>query len=1145
MQFLFKKLKAINSRKLGFSRIFITLLITLPATTSVFLFPSQKTLAQTAACQSPYNEVYAVTQPVGTTGDFYAIHGPTGAATKFTSAPSSFGVTAINTAATDHVNKMVYYGDANKIYAWDAINDQHITVAANFQSLLTTAGYTGKFVTLSSGGAAFYGGALYVGVDGNRNLGAVPNNFDQDFEIFRVNLSADGKTAVSVTPLGIKAKTGGTFTTNTMDDWGDFIISDTGVILALSTNRISSPVQRRFWKFDLNTNTYSFVTNTPENAQLAKSGDGTLWGLRSASVVKFDSNGNVIGSPVTTTVQAFDGAECVVGNASVGDRVWSDTNGDGVQDAGEVGIAGVTVALYRDINKNGVIDAGEPKLATQVTDANGNYDFTGLLPHDRLTGVGHNDFIVKVESGVPTSYTATTATQKNADLSTATEDFNNADFGYNPPTYNISGSLFEDSDGGDDLDATEPKLPANIIVKLLDSSNNIIKTTATDGNGNYTFTNIIPGNYKVQVDTADTDISSDLTLGTPNDLAVTVGSANITGQNFGFDKNIIPPPPPSASYCKSSYNEVYAVTQPVGTTGDFYAIHGPTGAAVKLTSAPSSFGITAINTAATDHVNKMVYYGDANKIYAWDAINDQHITVTANFQSLLTTAGYTGKFVTLSSGGAAFYGGALYVGVDGNRNLGAVPNNFDQDFEIFRVNLSADGKTAVSVTPLGIKAKTGGTFTTNTMDDWGDFIISDTGVILALSTNRISSPVQRRFWKFDLNTNTYSFVTNTPENAQLAKSGDGTLWGLRSASVVKFDSNGNVIGSPVTTTVQAFDGAECVVGNASVGDRVWSDTNGDGVQDAGEVGIAGVTVALYRDINKNGVIDAGEPKLATQVTDANGNYDFTGLLPHDRLTGTGHNDFIVKVESGVPTGATNTTATVKAADLSSATEVYNTADFGYRLPAAGNPNVLLVKRITKVNNSSTTKNGDNLAGYIDETTNPYDDNILDNPAPVGKPDTDKWMDVDNNGEPDIIGGINGGNVRPGDEIEYTIYYLSTGDTTANNVVMCDRVPENATFIPTAFNSFPTKNTTGLPGGDRGIIWQSNGAIESLTNVSDGDTAEYLSPGIDPTIKYPGIKCDGSNTNGAVVMKLGNVPNATAPGTPINSYGFIRFRGRVK
>lgn len=123
--------------------------------------------------------------------------------------------------------------------------------------------------------------------------------------------------------------------------------------------------------------------------------------------------------------------------------------------------------------------------------------------------------------------------------------------------------------------------------------------------------------------------------------------------------------------------------------------------------------------------------------------------------------------------------------------------------------------------------------------------------------------------------------------------------------------------------------------------------------------------------------------------------------------------------------------------------------------------------------------------------------------------------------------------------------VSVGDT-VNYTYTITNVGNDATkFRVPAFNNFPTKNTSGLPSGDRGIIWQYNRATESLTNISDGDTAEYLSPGIDPTIKYPGIKCDGSNTNGAIVVKLGNLPNATAPGIPASSYGFIRFRGRVK
>jgi hypothetical protein len=58
------------------------------------------------------------------------------------------------------------------------------------------------------------------------------------------------------------------------------------------------------------------------------------------------------------------------GTGSIGDRVWLDEDGDGVQDAGEDGIAGVTVNL-RDPNSGAVI-------ATTVTGSNGLYLFSNL-----------------------------------------------------------------------------------------------------------------------------------------------------------------------------------------------------------------------------------------------------------------------------------------------------------------------------------------------------------------------------------------------------------------------------------------------------------------------------------------------------------------------------------------------------------------------------------------------------------------------------------------------------------------------------------------------------------------------------------------------------------------------------------------------
>ena len=63
---------------------------------------------------------------------------------------------------------------------------------------------------------------------------------------------------------------------------------------------------------------------------------------------------------------------------SIGDTVWQDNNGNGVQDAGEPGIPGVTVDL-NEPGPDGVCGTGDDvNIGSDVTDANGNYLFTGL-----------------------------------------------------------------------------------------------------------------------------------------------------------------------------------------------------------------------------------------------------------------------------------------------------------------------------------------------------------------------------------------------------------------------------------------------------------------------------------------------------------------------------------------------------------------------------------------------------------------------------------------------------------------------------------------------------------------------------------------------------------------------------------------------
>ena len=57
-------------------------------------------------------------------------------------------------------------------------------------------------------------------------------------------------------------------------------------------------------------------------------------------------------------------------SAAIGDRAFVDANGNGIQDAGEAGLDGVTVRL---------LDAGDA-IAAQVTSGGGLYLFAGLAP---------------------------------------------------------------------------------------------------------------------------------------------------------------------------------------------------------------------------------------------------------------------------------------------------------------------------------------------------------------------------------------------------------------------------------------------------------------------------------------------------------------------------------------------------------------------------------------------------------------------------------------------------------------------------------------------------------------------------------------------------------------------------------------------
>ncbi|WP_291985854.1 SdrD B-like domain-containing protein [Candidatus Accumulibacter sp. ACC007] len=133
--------------------------------------------------------------------------------------------------------------------------------------------------------------------------------------------------------------------------------------------------------------------------------------------------------------------------ASIGDRVWCDTNGNGLQDTGEAGVAGVTVKLF---NSAGTF------LQDTTTDGRGNYSFTNLvlgkyeLQFVKPTAFG--GFTVANEGGNDALDSDVGSSGKTGLITLVAGENNGWDAGLTPPrvnvTYDFSGNSATDGSNG-------------------------------------------------------------------------------------------------------------------------------------------------------------------------------------------------------------------------------------------------------------------------------------------------------------------------------------------------------------------------------------------------------------------------------------------------------------------------------------------------------------------------------------------------------------------------------------------------------------------------------------------------------------------------------------------------------------------------
>ena len=220
------------------------------------------------------------------------------------------------------------------------------------------------------------------------------------------------------------------------------------------------------------------------------------------------------------------------GNASIGDSIWNDTNGNGNQDPVEIPLTNVVVFIDRD--GDGVRDANEPSA---TTNGSGIYSINGLVPGTYTVAVDTTTIPAgATQTGDPDG---TFNNQTTVTLS-AGEHKDTADFGYQSPLFSISGQVRNDTDVDGDLADPDAGLAAVVIKLYTDPDGDgdpadgiLLATTYTNGSGNYSFTGLPGGNYAIVETNPSGAVSTADAVGANDDqIAVTIAAANVTGRDF-------------------------------------------------------------------------------------------------------------------------------------------------------------------------------------------------------------------------------------------------------------------------------------------------------------------------------------------------------------------------------------------------------------------------------------------------------------------------------------------------------------------------------------------------------------------------------------------------------------------------------------
>ncbi len=548
---------------------------------------------------------------------------------------------------------------------------------------------------------------------------------------------------------------------------------------------------------------------------------------------------------------------CFYRPASLGDYVWYDNNKNGTQDAGEKGVKNVAVKLLKDCTT----DAG-----TVTTGDDGKYLFSGLDAGDYCVEFSNlpTDYMVTTKnSGDATDATdsdASTTAPYRTDTTTldAGEDDMTWDMGIYSSKVAIGDRVWYDLNKNGQQDDDENGVP-NIEVKLLDATcSNELNTTTTDASGNYIFESLTAGTYCLGFgeledgfvispqDSGDNKRDSDVNGTTKKTIPVILAEGT---RDLTWDMGIYAP----ASLGNKVWNDKNA-------NGVQDADELPVqGVDVTLLGSDCVTAFTGVDPQETDADGLYLFedlvagdycvrftdipvgYAISPQDKGGDNTKDSDVNVTTGVTTVVTlNAGDNDPTWDMGIYKPATIGNVVWNDLNGNGEQ----EDGEMGVENVNVTLFNCDCTTIATDNAGVNIPNTVT-DANGVYSFTELRPNDYCVGFTVPTGYVVSPQSAT--ADDSKDSDVNSETNATECTTLSSDENDTTWDMG------------------------------IYEPASIGDRVWYDTNRDGVQDSGELGVPNAMVTLYQP--------DGVTVVETTKTDEDGNFLFDELVPNDYRLG--------------------------------------------------------------------------------------------------------------------------------------------------------------------------------------------------------------------------------------------------------------------